>query len=138
MRASCQCGNLTAAIDDRADAMTVMCHCIDCQKRSGSPFGVMAYYSDDSVTIGGEAREYSRPTDAGNTFTTGFCPTCGSTLYGKASGFPGIIGVCVGAISDPAFPAPMRSIYEQSRHHWLALPETTAGFVKGRDGERSR
>jgi hypothetical protein len=80
---------------------------------------------------GHEAREYSRPTDAGNTFTTGFCTTCGSTLYGKASAFPGIIGVTVGTISDPAFPAPLRSIYEQSRHHWLAVPETTAGFVKG-------
>jgi hypothetical protein len=138
MQASCQCGNLTATIDDGADAMTIMCHCIDCQKRSGSPFGVMAYYPDNKVRIGGEAREYSRPTDAGNTFTTGFCPTCGSTLYGKASGFPGIIGVSVGTISDPAFPAPIRSIYEQSRHHWLATPEATPGFVKGRDGERSR
>jgi hypothetical protein len=138
MQASCQCGNLTATIDDSADPMTIMCHCIDCQKRSGSPFGVMAYFPDGSVTIGGAAREYSRPTDAGNTFTTGFCATCGSTLYGKASAFQGIIGVTVGTISNPAFPAPIRSIYEQSRHHWLAVPDTTAGFVKGRDGERSR
>ena len=72
MQASCQCGNLTAEIADGAEAMTVACHCIDCQKRSGSPFGVMAYYPDASVAIGGEAREYARPTDSGHTFTTGF------------------------------------------------------------------
>ena len=138
MQASCQCGSLTAEIDGGAEAMVVACHCIECQKRSGSPFGSIAYYPEDSVAIAGEAREYSRPADSGNTFTSGFCPTCGSTLYGKASQYPGITGVTVGTISDPAFPAPTRSVYEQSRHHWLAMPETTSGFVKGRDGERIR
>ena len=60
MQASCQCGSLTATIDDGAEPMVVMCHCIDCQKRSGSPFGSMAYYPEDGVAIAGEAREYSR------------------------------------------------------------------------------
>ena len=138
MDAICQCGNLTAAIADGAEPMTVACHCIDCQKRTGAPFGVIAYYPNDSVAISGEAREYTRPTDSGHTFTTGFCPACGSTLYGRASRFPGITGVTVGTISDPAFAAPLRSVYEQSRHRWLAMPEATDGYLRGRDGERSR
>ncbi|KRA83097.1 GFA family protein [Altererythrobacter sp. Root672] len=138
MEASCQCGNLSATIDDGAEPMTVLCHCRECQKRSGSPFGVMAYFPDANVTVTGEAREYSRPTDEGNSFTTGFCPACGSTLYGRASKYPGITGVTVGTIADPAFPPPARSVYEQSRHGWLALPETMPGFARGRDGERSR
>jgi hypothetical protein len=138
MQASCQCGNLTATIADGAEAMTVACHCLDCQKRTGAPFGVMAYYPEGSVAIAGEAREYARPTDSGNTFTTGFCPTCGSTLYGKASRFPEITGVTVGTIADPAFPAPLRSVYEQSRHAWVALPHGVSGFARGRDGEQLR
>ena len=138
MQASCQCGKLTATIDDGAAPMVVACHCIDCQKRTGSPFGSMAYYPRDTVAVAGEAREYARRTDSGNIYTTGFCPDCGSTLYGKASRFPDIVGVTVGTIADPAFPPPVRSVYEQSRHHWLAMPETTDGFVQGRDGERSR
>ena len=138
MQATCQCGNLTATIDDGAEPMVVACHCIDCQKRSGSPFGSMAYYPHASVTFGGEAREYSRGTDSGETYTTGFCPNCGSTLYGKGSRPPDVVGVTVGTISDPALPAPARSVYEQSRHHWLTMPESTPGFVRGRDGDRSR
>ena len=138
MQASCQCGKLTATIDDGAEPTVVMCHCIDCQKRSGSPFGAMAYYPDGTVSFGGEAREYSRPTDSGNTYTTGFCPSCGSTLYGKASRFPGITGVTVGSISDPAFPMPARSVYEQSRHEWVAMPEEMPGYWQGRDGEQVR
>jgi hypothetical protein len=125
-------------IDDGAEALVVACHCIECQKRSGSPFGAIAYFPADTVTIRGDAREYTRPTDEGGTFTTGFCPTCGSTLYGSASKHPNIVGITVGTISDPSFPPPTRSIYEQSRHHWVAMPETAAGFVRGPEGQRSR
>lgn len=136
--AACQCGNLTATIDDGSEPVVALCHCVDCQKRSGSPFGVMAYFADERVAIAGEAREYSRPTDAGNTFTIGFCPTCGSTVYGRASGFPGITGITVGTIADPTFPAPARSIYEQTRHAWLPMPDEIPGFARGPDGKRSR
>jgi hypothetical protein len=109
VKASCQCGKLSAVIDDGVDALVVACHCIECQKRSGSPFGAIAYFPADTVAFHGEAREYTRPTDEGDTFTTGFCPTCGSTLYGLASKHPGIAGITVGTISDPSFPAPIRS-----------------------------
>ena len=138
MQASCQCGRLTATIDDGAEPMIVLCHCIDCQKRSGSPFGEMAYFATDAVAIEGNAHEYARPTDAGNTYTNGFCPTCGSTLFGIASKYPGITGISVGTISDPHFPPPTRSVYEQTRHRWLEMPPNLPGFVRGRDGERSR
>jgi antitoxin (DNA-binding transcriptional repressor) of toxin-antitoxin stability system len=138
MHASCQCGSLTAEIRGGAEPTVVACHCIDCQKRSGSPFGSMAYFLRSDVAITGEAREYARPTDSGNIYTTGFCPTCGSTVYGKASARPEIVGLTVGTIGDAALPSPARSVYEQSRHGWVTMPETTAGFVRGRDSERTR
>ena len=138
MQASCQCGSLTAEIQDGAEPIVVACHCIDCQKRSGSPFGTMAYYPEDYVAIAGEAREFSRPTDSGNSFTTGFCPSCGSTLYGKASGFSGIVGVTLGTIEGAVLPVPVRSVYEQSKQRWVTMPAETQGFVRGRNGERTR
>lgn len=138
MHASCQCGSLIATIADDAQPMVVACHCLACQRRSGSPFGAIAYFSRDAVTIRGEAREYTRPTDEGNTFTTGFCPTCGSTLYGLASKHPEITGITIGTIGDARLAAPVRSIYEQTRHPWIAMPDTTAGFVRGPEGPRSR
>ena len=138
MQASCQCGSLTAQIQDGAEPMVVMCHCIDCQRRSGSQFGSIAYYPADEVEVSGEAREFSRGTDNGNTFTTGFCPTCGSTVYARPSRMPEIVGVTVGTIADPSFSRPTRSVYEQSKHQWIELPAEIQGFVRGRDGERTR
>ncbi|MFB0611162.1 GFA family protein [Aurantiacibacter poecillastricola] len=133
MRAHCQCGKLSADISDDAQAMTVLCHCTDCQRRSGSPFGVMAYYDAAAVTLVGEATEYERATDSGSTFTTGFCPNCGSTVYARPGKYPGMIGIAVGAFADPSFPAPVRSVYEQSRHPWVGLPDTMPRHPMGRD-----
>jgi len=133
MEASCQCGSLTATIDDGAEPTVVMCHCIDCQKRSGSQFGSIAYYPAGQVAVSGEAREFSRATDSGSTFTTGFCPTCGSTVYARPGRMPEILGVTVGTIADPGLGTPVRSVYEQSKHHWIALPETMSHHPRGRD-----
>lgn len=133
MLARCQCGSLTASIDDDAEPTVVMCHCIDCQRRSGSQFGSIAYYPRDSVSFAGEAREFTRATDSGSTFTTGFCPQCGSTVYARSGRMPEIVGVTAGTIADPTFPQPVRSVYEQSRHHWIALPDTMSHHPRGRD-----
>lgn len=133
MQASCQCGNLTATIDDGTEPTVVMCHCIDCQKRSGSQFGSIAYYPSASVEIAGDAREFTRGTDSGSTFTTGFCPTCGSTVYARPGRMPEFVGVTVGTIADPAFAQPVRSVYEQSMHHWLVLPGDMSHHPRGRD-----
>jgi len=133
MQASCLCGALTAEIADRGEPTTILCHCRDCQRRSGSPFGVMAYYPDDALAITGDAREFTRSADSGKRFTTGFCPTCGSTLYARGERLPGVTGIAVGTLADPAFPVPHRSVYEQSRHDWIALPAGMARHPRGRD-----
>jgi hypothetical protein len=133
MQASCQCGKLIATVADGAEAMTVLCHCRDCQRRTGSPFGAIAYFPREAVAIDGTPREFTRASDAGNAFTTGFCADCGSTVYAKASRMPEITGVPVGAFADPAFAPPVRSIYEQSKHHWVALPEGVTHHPRGRE-----
>ena len=132
MRGTCQCGQLSAEIDDGAKPMTIACHCTSCQKRSGSPFGEVAYFLEDEVSIAGDAREYTRPTDTGATLTNGFCPRCGSSLYVKVERFPELFGITVGCISDPAFPPPQLSVYEEVKHHWVGLPEGTAHYDRGR------
>ena len=133
MLASCQCGALTAAIADGAEPMTIMCHCVDCQRRSGAPFGTISYFPKEAVEVAGEAREFTRPTDLGFTFTTGFCPTCGSTVYARASRMPDVTGVPVGAFANPDHGMPIRSVYEQSKHWWVPMHEEMTHHPRGRD-----
>lgn len=134
MEAQCQCGKLKAVSAEGAEPRIVtLCHCTDCQKRSGSPFGVIAYFSKDSITIAGNAREFERDTYSGNRLTSGFCPSCGSTIYVLLSKNPDMIGIPVGAFSDPGFPAPHIAVWEQNRHDWIELPETVRPFERGTD-----
>jgi hypothetical protein len=133
MKANCQCGKLTANVTDDAEAMTIACHCLDCQRRTGSPFGTIAYFPREAVTVTGHPREYTRTGDSGQTLTRGFCPECGAAVYVKASRMPEITGVPVGAFADPSFAAPIRSVYEQSKHQWVALPEASTHHPRGRD-----
>ncbi len=133
MEARCQCGQLTARIEEDTTPMTVLCHCADCQRRSGSPFGVIAYFPKDSVQIAGEAREFTRDTDTGAHFTNGFCPQCGSTVFARAEKYADIVGITLGSLADPAFPPPHRTVYEQSRHGWVTLPDDMPRHPRGRD-----
>jgi hypothetical protein len=34
---------------------------------------------------------------------------------------PDVVAIAVGAFADPKFPAPVRSIYEERAHGWVAL-----------------
>ena len=131
MKAECQCGELAVELPGPAPAV-VACHCIACQRRSGSPFGVLAYYLAEQLAITGEAARFERRTDEGNLFETFFCRTCGSTVYAKTSKHPTLIGVAFGAIADPNFQAPARSVWEQSMHHWVKMPGEVEHFSKGR------
>jgi len=135
--AQCQCGALSVTAAGEPDSV-VVCSCIDCQRRSGSPFGEGAYFARDKLTLSGEAREFVRTTDAANTFHSFFCPACGASLYFFSSRDPNRVGVAVGAFADASFPPPHRSVYDQSKHAWIVMPPDIPGFLRGRDSERSR
>jgi hypothetical protein len=95
-----------------------ICHCLECQRRTGSVFGAQARFRREQVTIDGRAAEYQRKGDSGNPITFRFCPACGSTVYWTLSALPELIAITVGAFADPRFPAPRVSVYERRRHGW--------------------
>jgi hypothetical protein len=100
-----------------------MCHCRACQKRSGSVYGVQARFPRHQVTsIAGQATQFTRAAESGNSVTFHFCPFCGSTVYWELSGYPEVIAIAVGAFADPHFPEPRISVYEATRHRWVMRP----------------
>jgi hypothetical protein len=118
--ATCACGQL--GIRCTGDPVRIsICHCLDCQRRTGSVFGTQARYPREAVSVAaGVSKTFTRSADSGNAVTFHFCPDCGSTIYWELSGFPDVIAVAVGAFADQAFPAPEVSVFERRRHTWLA------------------
>lgn len=118
--ASCTCGQLRVTCDGEPVRVSV-CHCLACQRRSGSAFAVQARWPSEGVTIAGRAQEYVIVGDEGSAATFRFCATCGATVYYTSDGMPGMIAVPVGAFADPGFPPPQISVYGVRRHSWVSI-----------------
>lgn len=119
--ASCSCGQLTATTRGEPFRISV-CHCLACQRRSGSVFAAQARFLVDAVQIQGQASQYSRVGDEGGKCTFSFCPNCGAIVHFAAEGDNTSIAIPVGAFADPTFPTPTVSVYEERMHSWVSMP----------------
>jgi hypothetical protein len=122
--AACSCGQLTLEADGDPVRISV-CHCLACQRRTGSAFGAQARFPAERVRVTGRHAEYVRVADdIGEERRFRFCPECGSTVFYTSDGDADLIAVALGAFADPGFPQPTVSVYESRRHRWLELPGT--------------
>jgi hypothetical protein len=115
--AHCACRQLQAEADGEP-LIVSMCHCTECQRRTGSPFGVGAWYPKEKVRIRGEAKTFVRPVE-NRTVINRFCPYCGGTMLWEASKRESLVGIAIGMFADPDFPPPDPSIYEDMKHRWI-------------------
>ena len=120
--AACSCGQLRLVAEGDPARVSV-CHCLACQRRTGSAFGYQARFPRERVRTRGRAREYARLSDDGEGRTQSFCPECGSTVFYVLESLPELVAVPVGAFADPSFPEPRVSVWESRRHAWVTLPE---------------
>ena len=120
--ASCSCGQLT--VTTRGEPVRVgVCHCLACQRRTGSVFAAQAKFPRDSVEIQGESSQYIRIGDEGGKGIFSFCPKCGATVHYSSEDYDvENIGIPVGAFADPTFPGPSISVYEERMHSWVNMP----------------
>lgn len=119
--ASCACGQLRLTAAGEPLRVSI-CHCRQCQRRTGSPFGQQARFPKNAVEVHGRSRRFTRTADSGNEIVFYFCPDCGSTVYYEMQAVAGVYGIPVGCFADPSFPAPRVSVYEARKHGWVRLP----------------
>ena len=119
--ACCSCGQLTATTTEDPIRVSI-CHCLACQRRTGSVFGAQARFRKDDVVIHGQSRQYVRIGDEGSEITFSFCPDCGATVHYEIDGMEENIAIPVGAFAEPGFPEPSFSVYEERMHAWVSLP----------------
>jgi hypothetical protein len=99
-----------------------VCHCLACQRRTGSAFGVQARFLLGQVHISGSSRDFIRHSDDGEARVFSFCPECGATVYYRLGSAPEVIAIPVGAFADPEFSAPRLSVWESRKHPWVTFP----------------
>ena len=120
--AACACGQLRATCEGEPEGVWI-CNCTHCQRRTGSVYGVGAYFERARVRTEGAAKRFRRSSDAGRRADMAFCPECGSTVFWELEMLPGKVGVAAGAFADPDFPAPHGAVWTEHKYRWVPLPE---------------
>jgi hypothetical protein len=127
--ATCACEQLRVSC--AGDPVKIsLCHCLECQKRTGSVLSVQARLPIEHLTIEGQSTTWTVPSDSGKPAsrcdsmggTYHFCPECGSTVYWEIAAAPELLGVAIGTFADPTFPPPMISGFEAYGHPWAMNP----------------
>jgi hypothetical protein len=130
--AACCCGQLRIDVHGEPRGVGV-CHCLACQRRTGSVFAALASFAAP-FEVSGRASEYVRTGDQGARFRFRFCPVCGTNLFHTEEGEDErSVGVAVGAFADPGFPPPQVSVYDSRRHPWVQLPPGTTAYATDPD-----
>ena len=121
-RAMCHCGALQLACEGEPTRVS-LCHCLDCQRRTGSAFSIVAFFPRERVRVeSGEVRAFERGSAGGFNIRFQFCVRCGSNVFWYPARMPHLVGVAVGAFADPAFSMPEQSVWTKDKHGWVTLP----------------
>jgi hypothetical protein len=113
----CLCG----AVQYSCTAEPVMmghCHCEDCRRSSGSGHSSHLAVPEAGLRVTGSPTGYARPADSGNMVTRYFCPTCGSALYSKNAGMPGMVFLRASSLDDLETFKPQMHVYASRAASW--------------------
>lgn len=123
MTATCACGQASITVN-ALPTMHGVCHCTNCKRRTGSAFGISAYFDKTAVVeIKGETKVYSFHHAAQNhDQERHFCVNCGTTLFWFLSAAPESIGIAGGCFADEVLPEPTFSVTDRKRFSWASLP----------------
>jgi hypothetical protein len=124
---SCYCGAVPYTASS-APVFTGNCHCRDCQKTSGGAYAPTFFVPENALAIHGEVKWHESRGDSGKPIRRGFCPVCGSQLFGKPSVIEGLIGVRAGTLDDPGQYKPQVNIYTSRAPAWDLLDAALPNF----------
>ncbi len=121
-RAECCCGACSIDVQGEPEIYAV-CNCSNCKKRTGSAFGLSAYFKEAAVVaINGEMLSYRLSSKSGRQERK-FCAECGTTLLWYSEPFKGMVGIAGGCFAGNPLPAPQFMAHNEARCSWVSFSE---------------
>jgi hypothetical protein len=107
------------------------CHCRDCQRATGSAYASALVVPAAALKItSGTAKFYSVKADSGRTTSRGFCPQCGSPVFGKIAEMPEIAVITAASLDDPSTHKPTADFFTSSAQPWDFMNPELPKFEK--------
>lgn len=122
----CVCGEVRFVCSGEPERVTI-CHCLWCQRRTGTAFGTEVVFQEHNVSFSGLPMAKYRHTsdESGRWLETYFCPRCGSNLGFTLESVPGFRTVPAGTFDDPGFLSTKRTkfrhVFVRTRREWSDL-----------------
>jgi len=127
LHASCLCG--AAGYEATGEpAFQGFCQCLDCRKATGSGHLAAIGMPEAAVTVTGELKSFSKPAESGGIVSRFFCPNCGSLMFDKSTGMPGLMVLNVAMLDDPEVFKPESVVFARSALSWDHLDPSLPRF----------
>ena len=121
--ARCACGATSISVAGEPQIHGV-CHCTNCKQRTGSAFGISAYFRRaDVLESTGATSVYAFHHAAQNDAQQRhFCTGCGTTLFWFVSALPDLVGIAGGCFGEQPLGEPGMSVTHAKKLPWVGLP----------------
>ncbi len=128
----CLCGRLTYRCDGEP-LVTVICHCKDCQRQTGSAFSIFVVVPRATLHVGGDtlATYVTVGADSGEERQRQFCSKCGSPVVTLLAEQPELAVIKAGTLNDPSWLSPTLEVWCGSAQPWLAPLENGRRLARG-------
>ncbi|MGA7488604.1 MAG: GFA family protein [Xanthobacteraceae bacterium] len=133
----CQCGRVRYEIGAKPLSLYA-CHCTECQRQSGSAFGLsLAVARDAMVVVSGTPAVWRRVLAGGRAIECLFCADCGTRLFHNPERNLQASIVKPGTLDDATWLEPVGHIWTGSAQPWVQIPHDTVNY-EGQPPDLSR
>jgi hypothetical protein len=135
LQGGCACGEVRYRLAS-APLFVHCCHCLNCQRQTGSAFVINVLIEADRVElVTGEPHVVPVPRSGGEKQRIWRCPSCEVALFSQYTS-PQIRFVRAGTLDDPTGVSPDVHIFTRSKVPWVELPESVPAFRVYYDTEK--
>jgi hypothetical protein len=104
------------------------CHCLNCQRQTGSAFAINLMIEADRVEVlNGEPRPVEVARDDGGVQRVFRCHSCQVAVFSEY-GWPELLYVRGGTLDEPSTAPPDVHIFTRSKVPWVKLPDGAPAF----------
>jgi hypothetical protein len=123
----CACGAVRYRLTSDP-LFTHCCHCLNCQRQTGSAFVINLLIEADRVELlAGEPQPVEVPRDDGSKQKIFRCPTCQVAVFSQYTR-PELRYVRGGTLDQTSSVVPDVHIFTRSKLPWITLPDSTPAF----------
>jgi hypothetical protein len=124
----CACGRTRYRMESEP-LFVHCCHCLRCQRETGSAFVLNALIETDRLALLADPPSaVAVPTDSGKSHRIFRCQACQTAIASEYGGVEKLRFVRVGTLDEPHALKPDVHIYTRSKVPWIALPEGALAF----------